>query len=440
MRLPHCGDPPSTTNTSKISKYTKLLRICSCAQPKKMPPHSDNQSLAQQIHASAVVIDGHADTPQRFVDEGWDFTGPLASAENSAGMINLACARAANLAAEFFAIWVDPGQFPPDRYANRAITLIDAVREQVRRHPAELALCTSPADILSAHASGRFAMLMGIEGGHAIENSLALLRAYYALGVRYMTLTWANSNDWAESSTELRDESDPAVPHRTPGLTPFGVELIAEMNRLGMMIDVSHASDRTFSDVLAATRAPVIASHSSARALTHSPRNLTDDQLRALAANGGICMVNFYSAFIDENYRRAWLAQREERAVAHASLAREYASRNERIPFHVSNQVDHEFAARIPRPPLKSLIDHFDRILRIAGIDHVGIGTDFDGISSLPLGIDSAADLPKTTASLLDRGYSAEDLRKILGGNLMRVFAAVQSIATDISAQKEREP
>ena len=385
---------------------------------------SDNQ-LTSEVHTSAIVIDGHADTAQRFVDESWDFIGPLRTPQNTGGMLNLASARAGNLAAEFFAIWVDPGQFPPSQYAPRTHALISAVHDQVRRHSAELALCTSPAEILAARASGRFAMLMGVEGGHVIENSLERLREYHALGVRYMTLTWTNSNGWAESSTDLRDPNSPTTPRS--GLTPFGYEVIAEMNRLGMMIDLSHSSDRTFAETLAASHAPVVATHSSARALTNSPRNLTDNQLRALAANGGLCMVNFFSPFIDENYRLAWAAQREERTAAHAALQREYSSRKEPIPFHISNRVDRDFAACIPRPPLDSLIAHFDHIIRVAGVDHVGIGTDFDGISSLPQGIDSAADLPKITRALLAMGHSAENLRKILGGNLMRVFAEVHA-------------
>jgi len=370
-----------------------------------------------ELHASALVIDTHADTPQRFVDESWDFTDPLGS-----GHLNLDSARRGNLAAEFFAIWPEPSAWQ-GRFAHRTLALIDGVLEQIRRHPESLVLCTSPQAILDARAAGKFAILMGIEGGHAIENSLALLRIYHALGVRYMTLTWANSNDWAESSGDLRSSAQ--VP---PGLTSFGHEVIAEMNRLGMMIDVSHVSDQTFADVLAATRAPVIASHSCARALCDSPRNLTDDQLRALAANGGVCMVNFYAAFVDENYREAVLTIRGERSAAHIALAAEYAALNQPIPFHLSNQIDRDFAARIPRPPLASLIAHFDHIIQVAGVDHVGIGSDFDGISALPEGIDSAADLPKITAALLARGYSAEDLHKILGGNLLRVFAAVQAL------------
>jgi membrane dipeptidase len=376
-----------------------------------------------QIHSSALIIDTHADTPQRFVDQAWDFTGPLAG-----GMLNLETARAGNLAAEFLAIWPEPTAWK-GRFAHRTLSLIDGVLEQVRRHADSLALCTSPQDILAARAAGKFAVLMGIEGGHAIENSLALLRIYHALGVRYMTLTWANSNDWAESSGDLRPEPPSAHEPRPHGLAPFGLEVIAEMNRLGMMIDVSHVSDRTFADVLAATRAPVIASHSCARALCNSPRNLTDDQLRALAANGGVCMVNFYAAFIDEDYRRAWSAQKPALHAAEQALAADYAARNEPIPYHVSNQLDRDFAARVPRPPFASLIDHFDHIIRVAGIDHVGIGSDFDGISALPEGIDSAADLPKITEALMARGYSAEDVRKVLGGNLMRVFGAIQDAA-----------
>jgi membrane dipeptidase len=196
------------------------------------------------------------------------------------------------------------------------------------------------------------------------------------------------------------------------------------------MIDVSHVSDRTLADVLAVTRAPVLASHSNARALCNSPRNLTDAQLRAIAANGGAIMVNFYSAFVDENYRQALIALKPERTAAHEALAAEFAARNEPIPFHRSNQIDRDFAARIPRPPLSALINHFDHVIKIAGIDHVGIGTDFDGISALPEGIDSAADLPKITAALAARGHSPASLQKILSANLLRVFTTTQSLAT----------
>ena len=388
-------------------------------------PEPSDSPASPTVHRSALVIDTHADTPQRLLDEGWDFTGPLAS-DHSVGHLNLETASAGDLSAEFFVAWVDPGAYPPDQYVSRTLALIDAVHQQAGRHPSQLALCRSPDEILGAHASGRFAMLLAVEGGHSIANSLALLRTYHRLGVRYMTLTWANSNDWAESSGDLREPDSPI----SPGLTSFGREVVAEMNRVGMVIDVSHASDRTLADVLARSKSPVLASHSSARALCDSPRNLTDAQLRAIAATGGAVMVNFYSAFIDEDFREAFIAQKPERDEAHARLAEKWARNSHApTPYHVSNAIDREFAARIPRPPFESLMAHFDHIIRIAGIDHVGIGTDFDGISALPQGIDSAADLPKVTAALLARGHSHDDVRKVVGGNLLRVFRAVQSAA-----------
>jgi membrane dipeptidase len=366
------------------------------------------------IHASALVIDTHADTPQRFLDENWDFTDPL-----QGGMINLDSARRGNLAAEFFAIWVEPSEHT-GHFAHRALALTDAVLEEVRRHPDELQLCATPDDILAAKANGRFAVLMGLEGGHAIENSLAMLRTFHRLGIRYMTLTWANNNDWADSSGDMPLHN---------GLTDFGRDVIREMNRLGMMVDVSHVSDKTFWDVLEVSSAPVIASHSSARALTNSKRNLTDEQLRALAQRGGVAMVNFYPAFVDDAWRLAWDALRPRRAPMLEEATKPYRDAGQPVPFHLSTQIDRVLTAQIPRPSLASLIDHFDHMIRVAGVDHVGIGTDFDGIQDLPAGIDSAADLPRITEALAERGYSAEDLRKVLGGNLLRVFGEIQSRA-----------
>ena len=374
------------------------------------------------IHATALVIDTHADTPQRFLDEGWDFTSPLAG-----GHINLETARTGNLAAEFFAIWVEPSQHT-GRFASRAFELADAALEQVRRYPDQLQLCLTPADILDARANGKFAVLLGLEGGHSIENSLGLLRNFHRLGVRYMTLTWANNNEWADSSGDTPIHN---------GLTDFGRDVIREMNRLGMMIDVSHVSDKTFWDVLETSTAPVIASHSSARTITPSNRNLTDEQLKALAEQGGVALVNFYPAFIDETWQQAWKSLRPEREAALKVAATPYRDAGLPVPFHVSREIEHAFTARIPRPPFASLIAHFDHMIQVAGVDHVGIGTDFDGIQELPEGIDSAADLPRITEALAAKGYTAEDLHKILGGNLMRVFAHIQAHAQAVTFQPE---
>jgi membrane dipeptidase len=377
---------------------------------------------AQQIHSEALVIDGHADTPQRFADEGWSFSDPIGD-----GMLNLETARRGNLAAEFFAIWAEPKQWA-GRYACRTLQLIDSVHEQVRRHPQTMRLGLTPTDILRAHEDGVFCALMGIEGGHSIEASLGLLRMYHRLGVRYMTLTWANTNEWADSSGDL---DDACVQHHG-GLTIFGRGVVREMNRLGMMVDISHVSDATFWDVLQTTHAPVIASHSSARALTDSPRNLTDEQLRAVATSDGIVMVNFYPPFLDDAWRSIWLTRNIDRDAMRETAAAPYLERGEPLPYAVSMAADRAYYAahladKLPLPPLSSLIDHIDHVARVAGIDHVGLGSDFDGIQFLPEVLRTAADLPEITSALFERGYSSDQLKKLLGGNLLRVFGAVQA-------------
>ncbi len=394
-------------------------------QPKRYNRLDRPMNDSRQIHADALVIDTHADTPQRFVDEGWNFSDELGT-----GMLNLASAHAGNLGAEFFAIWVEPNEWR-GRYAFRTLQLIDGVYEQVRRHPEAMRLGLSPADIVSAYRDGVFCALMGIEGGHSLENDLGLLRIYHRLGVRYMTLTWSNTNEWADSSGDL---DDPSVRHHG-GLTAFGRDVVREMNRLGMMVDVSHVSDATFWDVLQTTRAPIIASHSSARALTDSPRNMTDEQLRAMATNNGVVMVNFYPPFIDEAWRMGWGPKDAARDAMREAAGAEYVVQGEPVPYAVSLAADRAYYAQylaqtLPMAPLSSLIDHFDHVAKVAGIDHVGIGTDFDGIQFLPEGLRSAADLPKITEALYERGYSAEQLKKLLGGNLLRVFGDVQAVAT----------
>ncbi|MGA7155538.1 MAG: dipeptidase [Acidobacteriaceae bacterium] len=376
------------------------------------------------IHDRALVIDGHADTPQRFVDENWNFTDPLRG-----GMVNLEAARAGNLAAQFFAIWVEPKEWV-GRYAHRTLQLIDGVYEQLRKHPQRMRLGLNAQDIIRAHSDKVFCVLLGIEGGHSIEADLGLLRLYYRLGVRYMTLTWSNTNEWADSSGDI---DDPTIVHHG-GLTEFGRSVVREMNQLGMMVDVSHVADATFWDVLQTTRAPVIASHSSARALTSAPRNLTDEQLQAMATNDGIVMVNFYPSFIDESWRAGWAATRIQREHLYEAEGARYRNQGLPVPYNVPMSVDRAFYAEhlhktLPRAPLSSLIDHIDHVIQVAGIDHVGLGSDFDGFPILPEGLNSAADLPKITSALVERGYREDQLMKLLGGNLLRVFAKVQDAA-----------
>jgi membrane dipeptidase len=317
------------------------------------------------------------------------------------------------------------------------LDLIDSVYQQAARHPDRMMMAFTVADIEHAHKDHKLAALMGIEGGHSIENDVHLLRDFYRLGVRYMTLSWSNTNEWADSSGDITDTK---VQHHN-GLTDFGKEVVLEMNRIGMMVDISHVSDKTFWDAIATTKAPVIASHSSARALSNHPRNMTDDMLRAVAKNGGVVQVNFFSAFDDPKFLEASQAQAKERdAAVELALAKKRAERQP-ITYLDEDQVQAEWLARIPRPPFSSLIDQIDHIAKVAGVDHVGLGSDFDGVSrATPTGMDSAADLPRITQALLDRGYSADDIRKILGGNLLRVFREVERVSAEMRADPATGP
>jgi membrane dipeptidase len=383
---------------------------------------------ARAIQESAIVIDTHADTPQRFLDEGFAIgsTDP-----NDNGHISLDKAKRGNLGAEFFSIWVEP-ETNQGHFAHHTFDLIDSVYEQAAHHPDRMMMAFSVADIERAHKEHKLAACMGIEGGHSIENDIHLLRDYYRLGVRYMTLSWSNTNEWADSSGDI---NDPKVQHHN-GLTDFGKQVVLEMNRLGMMVDISHVADKTFWDAIATTKSPVIASHSSARALVDAPRNMTDDMLRAVAKNGGVVQVNFFNGFDSQDFWNAARAQSKEKAAATQKFLDDLKAQGKTPTFVDEDRIEREWMAKIPRPPFKVLIDHIDHIAKVAGVDHVGLGSDFDGVSgATPQGMDSAADLPKITQALLDRGYSAEDIRKILGGNLLRVFSEVERVSREMQAQ-----
>jgi membrane dipeptidase len=384
---------------------------------------------ARAIHDSAIVADTHADTPQRFLDENFDIgsTDP-----KDIGHISLNKAHAGNLGAEFFSIWVDP-EINKGHFAQHTLDLIDSVYQQAARHPDRMIMAFSVEDIERAHKQKKLAALMGIEGGHSIENDIHLLRDFYRLGVRYMTLSWSNTNEWADSSGDINDAE---IQHHN-GLTDFGKQVVLEMNRLGMMVDISHVADKTFWDAIATSKAPLIASHSSARALTNAPRNMTDDMLRAVAKNGGVVNVNFFSGFLDQNYWNADQAQAKAQAAGIHDYLEKLRAEGKQVTFADEDQITREWVAKIPRPPFTALIDHIDHIAKVAGVDHVGLGSDFDGVSgATPVGMDSAADLPKITQALLDRGYSADDIRKVLGGNTLRVFGEVEKVSREMQAQK----
>jgi len=408
--------------------HNRLLTLLLLAVTVTVSVHAQSVSAkAREIHDSAIVIDTHADTPQRFLDENYDIgsTDP-----GDHGHISLDKAKAGNLGAEFFSIWVEP-ETNRGHFARHTLDLIDSVYEQAARHPDRMTMAFSADDIERAHREHKLAALLGIEGGHSLENDIHLLRDYYRLGVRYMTLSWSNTNEFADSSGDI---DDPKVEHHN-GLTEGGKQIVREMNRLGMLVDISHVADKTFWDAIAITKAPLIASHSSARGLTNHPRNMTDDMLRAVAKNGGVVQVNFYSAFVDETYRKAAEAQRKDREAAIEAYTDQLKVAGKTVTYIDRDRIEREWAAKIPRPPLSSLIDHIDHIAKVAGVDHVGLGSDFDGVSgATPEGIDSAADLPKITQALLDRGHSGENIRKILGGNLLRVFREAERVSREMQA------
>lgn len=390
------------------------------------------QPSPKAIHNSAIVIDTHADTPERFLDENFDPTNDAGK-----GHWDLAKVKAGNLGAEFFSVWVDPEKYK-DHYAKRALDMFDAIHETVRQHPEQMVMAYSAADIRAARTGPhkRLAALIGVEGGDAIEGDIRVLRDYYRLGARYMTLTWMTSNELGQSSGDVKmgENGKP----KDPGLTDLGREAVREMNRLGMMVDISHVSDRSFYQALVISRAPVIASHSSARAVTNHFRNMTDDMLVALARNGGVAQANFGCMFISDEYNTKLKAFQQE----HPAEAKRLNELRGGGTSETRAEYEHLLAvqeAAVPRPPMSALVDHIDHMIKVAGIDHVGLGSDFDGIPCLPQGIDGVQDLPKITAALAERGYTSEQIHKVLGGNLLRVFAEVEQVAHQIQHEQNSD-
>ena len=375
---------------------------------------------ALRIYRESYVVDAHNDMPSKMADDGYDAdVRHPAGFGKQEGHTDLPRLMESGITAQFFSAFVDApfALTSPDSSLERALQLADTIHAFADRHPDKLIFATTAADVRRAKESGKVAVMIGVEGGHAIENSLDNLRELHRRGVRYMTLTWNNGNQWSGAAWGVNGTS-------TGGLTPFGREVVREMNRLGMLVDISHVSDSTFFDAIAATSQPVIASHSSARALHEHRRNMSDEQLRAVAKNGGIVNVNFYSAFIDRKYDAAVTAMEARLMSARDSLRLKYADDSSRVLDEVRMMRASAFA-RLPPTPLAVLIDHIDHIAKVAGVAHVGLGSDFDGVSALPEGMEDVTHLPRIAQGLLDRGYSEDDVKKILGGNMMRVMGQV---------------
>ncbi|HYC61802.1 MAG TPA: dipeptidase [Thermoanaerobaculia bacterium] len=368
-------------------------------------------SGTEALHRRAIIVDGHCDTPYRLLRHHvhLDEHDPEAQAD-------LRLLQESGITASFFAAYVPP--FYAGRGAARfARTLIDLIESEVARRPDALTLCNDSAGIRAAKRDGKLAVMIGVEGGHAIEDSLDILRELHARGARYMTLTHVNTNNWCDSSGDQP---------RHGGLTEFGRDVVRTMNDLGMIVDVSHVSDDAFFHVIEATRVPVVATHSSARALCRHPRNMTDDMLRTLAKNGGVCMVNFFSAFISDEVAQVIMAaqKRPKNANSDAGTGGTEEMPDDRTDW--DTYLEWFQSLGCPAATLDQVADHIFHIANVAGIEHVGIGSDFDGVPALPDGLQTAAGLPMLTARLVERGMSEGDVEKVLGANFMRVFEEVE--------------
>jgi membrane dipeptidase len=391
-----------------VAAIVLLAGLVSTRAQEAVPPH------AAAFHKAAVVVDTHVDTTQRLVSHEGGFDLGVRHADGSVDIPRL---REGGLDAVFFSIWTQ-GTVTGPQGALQALQQIDRVLEAVRQHPADLVLATSVADVRRAHAEGRIAALLGLEGGHMLADDLGILRTYARLGVRYVTLTHNYNTSWADASQDAPTHG---------GLTPLGRDIVREMNRLGVMVDVSHVADTTFNDVIATSAAPVLASHSSCRAISSHVRNMSDDQIRALAKNGGVMMINYNMDFLSQEFSDA---ARPTKAEADAEIARVCRKDDEECAMLTGARLDREWitAGRLPPVTWETILDHVDHVVKVAGVDHVGLGSDFDG-ASMPVGMDDASMLPKITAGLLARGYAGGDVKKILGENLLRVMGAVERVA-----------
>jgi membrane dipeptidase len=384
---------------------------------------NDFSPRAKKLHFSSIVVDTHDDTTQRFLDGKFDI-----SERHPDGSIDVPRMREGGLDAIFFSIWI-PSKITGMDAVNRAIEQIEAVRAQVHTHPKELALATTAEEVRAAHKEGKIAALMGVEGGHMINSDLDVLRKFASLGVRYMTLTHSGNDEWADSSTDKPAHN---------GLTDFGKDVIHEMNRLGIMVDISHVSDKTFYDALEVSKAPMLASHSSCRAICDAPRNMTDQMMKDLAAKGGVVQINYHVGFLSQEFRNAEKANPEiNKAIGEEVQKR--CGDNEACQLLEGDRITREYVERgkLPRVDWTKIIEHIEHAVKVAGVDHIGLGSDFDG-ANMPYGMEDAAKLPKITEALLRKGYSERDVKKILGENILRVMAEVERVSRELFKQPRK--
>ena len=390
------------------------LPLIVVAQSEKISAH------ARDLHFHSIVVDTHDDTTQRLLDPNFNL-----GVRHDDGNIDIPRMREGGLDAIFFSIWI-PGTITGPAAVEKALDQIAAVRETVRRHPNDMMLALSAADVRRSFAEHKIAALMGVEGGHMINDDLSVLKTFAALGVRYMTLTHFVNTDWADSSTDKPVHN---------GLTDFGKQVVLEMNRDGIMVDISHTADKTFWDALETSKAPLIASHSSCRALCNVPRDMTDDMIKALGEKGGVIQINYHVGFLSQEYADATNAKPDVMQKMKDEIAAKCAKDDENCQLITENQIVHRLMqdGTLPKVSWTKIVDHIDHAVKIAGVDHVGLGSDYDG-SDMPLGMEDVTHLPQITQALLDRGYSDSDIKRILGENTLRVLAEAERVSREMQS------
>jgi membrane dipeptidase len=394
-----------------------------------MIAHADDVATrARKLHTEAIVVDTHLDAPDQLARKWADV-----AEKGATDHFDLHRARAGGLTAPFFSIYV-AASYAERGAARRALELIDLTHRVVDGHPKDMSMAGSVAEIRAAKQAGKMAILMGIEGGHAIEDSLGVLRQMYRAGIRYMTLTHTNTNNWADSSGPFYEpDFDPKKAAVHGGLTEFGNDVVKEMNRLGMIVDISHVSDATIEDVLAVSRAPVMASHSSCRALSNMPRNLTDAQIKEIGSKGGLVMINVGSLFLDQKNYDEFTAMLAKVKPEYLRLKAKHAKDPAKLRAAMTEL--YRKAGRSGRTSWTKVVEHIEHVIKVGGEDAVGFGADFDGIQDPPVGFEDVALYPRITEELLRRGHSEARVKKVLGDNFLAFFARVEAVKAKLASE-----
>jgi membrane dipeptidase len=380
----------------------------------------DIAERAKKLHFSSIVLDTHDDTTQRFFSKDYDL-----GKRNPDGHVDIPRMREGGMNAIFFSIWIDGRTMGPPA-VQKALDQIDAVHENVIKNSKDMTFCRTAAEVREAHKQGKIAALIGVEGGHMIGNDIRVLRMFGDLGVRYMTLSHFYNDEWADSSTDKPVHN---------GLTDFGKDIVREMNRQGIMVDISHVSDKAFYDALEVSKAPLMASHSSCRALCNHVRDMSDDMIKALAAKGGVIQINYEKSFIDQGYKDA-LEKVTGGVVAQFDQIKKECGDDQECFGRKMTELEKKATGegKLPHVSWDRIIEHIDHAVKIAGADHVGLGSDFDG-ATMPDGMEDCTKLPKITEALMRKGYSDEDIRKILGGNILRVMEQTEKVSREMQAR-----